>query len=478
MAPYLGAGQGAAPAASSGSATPTVATGQAGGSAGPGAGPEAGAGAQASAAGSSGPAAAPSGGGGNGAGFNFDPAAEAAACPAGPGNAASAPGVTPTSVTVGNVSGLTGVVANTFPAGEQSVQALFKAIDAHGGICGRQLVLDVEDDGQDSSHHAADVADLTPRVLAFVGSTSDGDNGGVQTMEQAAVPDIGFAINPQRSGSSVYWSSSGSSEMLVNGRPYGWDTLEKGLVAYHRAPKRLAVLSYNIPVSSYGANIFSYGMSHYAGSSICFTDESISPATASLDQDVLEMRQKGCDGVYTTMDTTGNAKLLQALQRQNFHPPFVASTGAAYSPSLISVAGAPAAQGFQLYLWSYPLEETGNAMVRMYESQMATYEPGQQTNFFGTLAWADAQMFVYCLIHAGRNPTRASLTSQLSALSGWDTGGMFSPTTPKLRQTPGRCIVNMVVQGNGFARQWPALPAGVTSGTSGMYCNGDLVPLG
>jgi branched-chain amino acid transport system substrate-binding protein len=472
VAPYLGSGVaagaggsrgtggGTSPSAS-GSTASTLAGGTAGGGAPtastPGAVSSSGNGAPSS---GSGPAAAAS--------FNLDPASEAAACRGTAGNTASAPGVTASSITVGNVSGLTGVLSNTFAQGPDSVQALFKAINAAGGICGRKLQLDVEDDGQDSSHHAADVSDLIPKVLAFVGSTSDADNGGVTQMQQAGVPDLGFAISPNRSESPDYWSSSGSSEYLVNGRPYGWDTQFLGLAAEHQAPKHLAILSYNVPASAYGAQIFSYGMSHYAGSSICYTDESISPATASLDQDVLEMKAKGCDGVYTTMDTTGNAKLLKAMQEQDFHPGFVGSTGAAYSQDLINVAGSSAAQGFQVYLWFYPFGSS-NSMVQQYQSEMATYEPGVELNFFGVLAWGDAQMFVYSLLHAGRNPTRASLSSQLSALTDWTTGGMFSPTTPRLRQTPGHCIVEMVVKGNTFATDFPS---------SGMYCNGQLVPLG
>lgn len=472
VGPYLGVTGAGTP---SGQASPGVA-GVAGAAAGPGgqlgaaATPASASGGHSGAqAGGSAPAPAPGSGGGNGSGFNFDPAAEAAACPAGAGNSASAPGVTAASVTVGNVSGMTGTVGNLFPQGPESVQALFSAINAHGGICGRKLVLSVEDDGQDSSHHAADIADLAPKVLAFVGSTSDADNGGVSTMAQAGTPDIGFAINPQRcQGSSVYFSSSGCSEYEQNGRPYGWNTLENGLVQYHLAPKKLALLAYNVPVSSYGAGIYGYGFQHYAGSSICFTDESISPATASLDQDVLEMKARGCDGIFSLMDVTGNAKLLQAMSQQDYHPGFVASTGAAYSQDLIDLAGGSAANGFELYTWFYPLDSS-NAMMKMYQSQMATYEPGKTPNFFGVLAWADAQMFVYSLIHAGRNPTRASLSAQLNALSDWDTGGLMSPTTPKLRETPGKCMVELVVKDGQWTRKWPS---------SDLYCNGQLVPLG
>src|SRR5690349_13089880 len=46
--------------------------------------------------------------------FDYTPRAEAAACPGSTGNTASDVGITPTDITVGNVSGLTGVITNTF----------------------------------------------------------------------------------------------------------------------------------------------------------------------------------------------------------------------------------------------------------------------------------------------------------------------------------------------------------------------------
>ena len=72
--------------------------------------------------------------------FSFDPCAEAAACHGG-ANTASDAGVTPTQISIGNVSGLTGPLADSFNQGREAVSALFAAIDAAGGICGRKLKL-------------------------------------------------------------------------------------------------------------------------------------------------------------------------------------------------------------------------------------------------------------------------------------------------------------------------------------------------
>ena len=48
------------------------------------------------------------------------------------------------------------------------------------------------------------------------------------------------------------------------------------------------------------------------------------------------MQQNGCNGVVDTMDVTGNAKLLQAMQQQAYTPGYVAATFDAYTPDMIT----------------------------------------------------------------------------------------------------------------------------------------------
>lgn len=491
VAPYLGAGQGvqaggggAAASGTGGSSgtSPSAGSSGAGGGAaspsGPAGSSSSGSSGAASAGSSSGAAAGSSGGSGQAgasasaaaltpANFPYQPAQQAALCQGSAGNTASAPGITPTSITLGNVSGVTGVLANNFGQGPQGVQALFKSVNAAGGICGRQLQLLEEDDGQDAGKNAADIADEIPKVFAFVGSTSDADNGGVQEMVNAGTPDFGAAINPNRGVSPVYWSTDGATVYTQNGHPYIYNSLANGLKQAGNFPHKVALLAYSVPISASAAQEFQY-MFSASGASICFTDYSISPATASLDQDVLEMKSKGCTGVYTTLDVTGNAKLLESMSRQAFKPAYVGTTFDGYTPALISVAGESNAQGFEMNLPFEPFNDN-NPVINLYESQLSTYEPGQQPSGFGVEAWASAQMFLYALIKAGRNPTRASLTAALNAIQTWNTGGATVPIVPKARRPAGPCTMAVVVKGNDFARAWPA---------SGFYCTGSLVQAG
>ena len=395
--------------------------------------------------------------------FNLDPRAEAAYCGPSSANRASDVGVTPTSINFGNVSGLTGLLSNSFNQGPEGVQALFSAVNTAGGICGRKLNLSVEDDGQDASHNAADIQDLIPKSFAFVGSTSDGDNGGVPAMEQSGIPDLGQAINFSRGQNPSYFTAGTFGAQQKGGTDYIYDTLAAGLKANGHLPKKMAFLAFSIPISALAARQF-VKVFQSVGAQDCYEDENVSPAAPSLTSDVLSMQQNGCDGVFTTMDVTGNDKLLQAMYNQQYHPTYAGTTLDGYTPAQISTAGQQQAQGFQVFLNFAPFNEAQPA-INLYQSELQTYEPGKQASGFGIGAWASAQMLIYALVKAGPNPTRASVKSIISSLTSWNTGGAMAPSNESTRQ-PGNCLVDLQVRGNDFYRVWPS---------QGFFCSNNLV---
>ena len=464
VGPYLGSGaaglQGSS--AGQGAAGASTATTAAGATAGAGgAAPGAGGGGGGGGGGAS-PSVAPA------SGFDFKPATEAAACQGSGGNTASAPGITANSILVGNVSGISGPLQGSFSQGRDGVQALFDAVDAAGGICGRKLVLNAEDDGQNSSTNKSDVDDLIAKpVFAFAGSTSDADNGGVADMVSAGVPDFGFAIACSRSQSPTYWSVDGGS-CYQPGGPGTTFYLGNGAMALAKSagylPKSMAFLAYSIAISAQAAQQFAYVYTHDFGGTVCYEDTSISPVSASLESDVSQMQAKGCQGVYTTLDVTGNAKMLQAMQQQNFSMPYVATTFDAYTPVQISTAGQSAAQGLTVTIPFMPLNEN-QPMDVMYQQQLQQYLPGSQPSGFGFLSWLGAQMMIYALLQAGRNPTRASLNAALNALKDFTAGGAVGPYTPS-QHSVGNCVIDTSVKGNDFVRKAPS---------SGLFCNTQIV---
>jgi hypothetical protein len=76
-------------------------------------------------------------------------------------------------------------------------------------------------------------------------------------------------------------------------------------------------------------------------------------------------------------------------------------------------------------------------------------------------------MFIQGLIKIGHNPTRANLVKFFESLNDYDTGGVTTPVTPRLRRPVGPCIIEVQVKNGDFVRKWPP---------SGFYCKATLVP--
>ena len=106
-------------------------------------------------------------------------------------------GVTANSITLGNISDLSGPVPGLFQGGPYGTQAYLDYVNSQGGIYGRKLVLNTYDDALDCSQNEAGYQNLVGKVLAFVGSWSLDDSCGKQVLaaQKAPVPAIQQALS-------------------------------------------------------------------------------------------------------------------------------------------------------------------------------------------------------------------------------------------------------------------------------------------
>ena len=240
------------------------------------------------------------------------------------GNTASDVGVTPTSITFGNVSGMTGPLTGSLPAGQPGRAGALRR--RQRGRRHLRAQARARRRGRPAERHRptpSDVADLIPKVLAFVGSTSDADNGGVPAMTSANIPDVGFAINCNRSEEPVYWSPAGRQlqpDAARAGRIYISDgDLPAGQAVRATSRPRWRSSPTPSPSAPRPPSSSRRCTSPRAGRSATPTSPSRPPRRRSRATS-RPCSRHGCNGVIDTMDVTGNAKLLQAMQQQSYTP--------------------------------------------------------------------------------------------------------------------------------------------------------------
>ncbi len=112
------------------------------------------------------------------------------------GNTASDVGITPTTITVGNVVTLTGPIPGLFAGGAAGTDAYFQYINSQGGVFGRKLVMKGGDDALSCNGYQTQLQSMGPSVFAFVGSWSDFDNCGVPYFQaNPTIPDVHYLLS-------------------------------------------------------------------------------------------------------------------------------------------------------------------------------------------------------------------------------------------------------------------------------------------
>ncbi|TMK85013.1 MAG: hypothetical protein E6G57_14275 [Actinobacteria bacterium] len=105
-------------------------------------------------------------------------------------------GVTGNSITLANVSLLTGPVPGLFKGAKDGTQAFFNYQNSLGGVCGRKLQLDARDDQFDANQNKAQYQDAIGKDFGFVGSFSVVDEGGASVLAaHPDVPDAAYALS-------------------------------------------------------------------------------------------------------------------------------------------------------------------------------------------------------------------------------------------------------------------------------------------
>ena len=403
-----------------------------------------------SAAGSTGGAA--SGGPSDAAGAN--PAAgggtdAAAAAPDGGNGGATDVGVTADSITVANISILTGPVPGLFAGAPKGVQAYFAYINSQGGIYGRQLKVESQDDQFDCGINKATTDEDIGKYFTFVGSFSLFDDCGAEVLQaHPEMPDVqvplgptlqtlpnNFSPQPVRAGASTgpfqYVKDHHPNAITKVGALVG--NVDSAKAAWENAKFVMQSLGYQIVY-----------------------ERLYQPTETDFTADIVQMKAKGVQLLtLSSADVKTMGRVEAKAQQQGWKPEVTLLGAAGYDKTLFTLAGSDdALEGAILYLPTalYLGEDRQDVPeVDNFLTWLDKVAPGANVDLFTAYGWTSAELFVQALKDAGPQATRAGLTAALQKIDQFDANGMLAPAGPASK-TPPTCYVMAQIHGGKIER--------------------------
>lgn len=348
---------------------------------------------------------------------------------AGGPNQASDVGVTPNTITIGNITAENGVLGTTFAPAVRGLRAWVEATNAKGGINGRQIVLKTCDDREDRARALECARRLVEqeKVFAIVAANTRAMGGAAQYLNDQAVPVIGFPITNSyyryphlwsvypfgyaRDGKTVGYQGQ---NMATTG-PYRWFKTHLGIT-------EAAVFSYDIDESKQAGVAFQKGM-ELEGFHV--TSYVVSFAAPSFDQAVADMQRRGVQIIFDSMDDGANRKLCDAMERRGFSVKAKVSTVVSFGEAVRDGYNDTCRNSVYITSETVPYTKTSVPAVAEFRQAFARYQPGQPLHEWALEAWAQGMLFGDGLRALGPTPTRKGFEDYLRGLRKYTAGGMM-----------------------------------------------------
>ncbi len=370
-------------------------------------------------------------------------------------------GITPTSVTIGNVSTEAG---GLFKGAIVGTEAYAAYVNARGGVNGRKVIVQSADDQFEGAMNKQLTEAAVQSTFAAVGSFSVEDSyGGTVVAANPQFPDIAATLDPATQKlPNNYSPIPGGS---------GWSL---GPIVYFKDRFPTQVLHTGTIVADLPSTVLAWNdekaaMEH-EGYKILY-DPALPPTQTDFTQQIIAMKNAGVQIVFFEQLPQNYASAaIRDMVQQDFHPVLVLGA-AAYNEQLVPNAGGPAAvdgsyleQASSLYLGEdaplIPAVTTFNTWVQK-------VAPGFSADFFTLTGWLCAELFVDALRNAGADPSRGSLLQALRHTTAFDSGSLVPISNPG-DKVPINCYLIGQVSGGRFAR---LDDPPVTGSTHGFRCD-------
>jgi ABC-type branched-subunit amino acid transport system substrate-binding protein len=411
----------------------------------PGAAPVGGAG-DAPADASSGAATAAAGAGSTPTTASGSPAAPPA--PSGGNGGATDVGVTGDTVTLGNVSTLSGPVPGLFQGAVVGSQAIVAYQNSKGGLFGRKFKLDVRDDQFDTGQNRSQTNDLIKKTFAFLGSFSLYDDAAAPDIQRAGIPDVSYSLSAARRSIPDNFAVQPAVDGGAPTTAFEWFKRK-----FPEAIKSVGSIYGDVPASK-GSHLAYKAAAESLGFHWVY-ERGTQPTETDYTADVVRMRQSGVKFVFLiATDDKTTARLAKAMQQQGFKPDVVSAN---YMPTLTSLGG-PAVEG-----WYGP---AGSALfggedagvipeVALMNQWIQKVKPGYKSDVFSTYGWASGRLLFQAMEAAGPKATRAAVLAELRKIDKFTANDLLAEAGPASKR-PSSCMLISQIKGGRYQRVEPS----------------------
>ena len=341
----------------------------------------------------------------------------------GPVALAQSPGVTPTTVTVGQSAAFSGPAAQLGIQMRDGMKAYFDATNAKGGVNGRKIELVTLDDQYEPKTAAENTRKLIneSRVFALVGYVGTPTSAAaLPIFNEAKVPFIGPFTGAELLRTPL-------NRYIFNVRASYYDETDKIVEQLLTVGmKRYAVFYQN---DAYGqAGLAGVERAVKARGGEIVAKSTVERNSVDVARAVGEIRPKSPDAVVMVSAYKSIAAFVRAMKKQGYTGQFhnVSFVG---SKALADELGADGHGVVISQVVPFPYSQS-IPVVREF-SEIAA-KARVDVNFSSVEGFLVAKVFVEGLKRAGKTPTRETLISGLESITDLDLGGFtvsFSPTS-------------------------------------------------
>jgi ABC-type branched-subunit amino acid transport system substrate-binding protein len=372
----------------------------------------------------------------------------------------SGPGVTASTITIGQIATTTGPVPGLFQGADDGLDAWAAWVNANGGIDGRQVKIDHVDDGFNCTTYTNAMRQFSSSAFAVLGNLSLEDTCGKTVL--ASNPNLldiqALTLDPTLYPvPNVYTASPTPPGGITTGLQYIKSKYPNDIT--HAA----ALVGVSAKVNGKEAQLTAESIGyHYV-----YTRD-IGDFETNYTSDILRMKNDGVKFVdLTAVSVVNVADFLQQAAQQNFHPDVVYGA-VAYDAKFFKLLGnASLANGVVYAAIPEPLylgEDRGTVpAVNTFLTWMQRTHGTDSADLFAVDAWGAGQLLLQAMKSAGSNISQASVAQAIKSISNFNADGLMGVSNPGQKQGT-RCVVMAEVVGGKWKRVDPP--------SSGFDCSG------